>query len=120
MSPEGWSYRDYPFARMPDSVIWDFRISHPAYRALSVLVSRCTNKGKCWPSIDLLTRDLGVSRSTVQRMLGELVGAGLIKVNYRTGRSSVFVLTELAKVYLPVGAFRSAPIALQREPERED
>lgn len=42
--------------------------------------------GKCWPSLTTLSRDTGLSKSTVQRAIKSLVKQGLVKTEARTYR----------------------------------
>lgn len=47
---------------------------------------------ECYPSLELLAREMGCSRSTAKRALGELMEAGCVK-RKRTGRSNRYELT---------------------------
>ena len=42
------------------------------------LKDRANKDGQCWPAIQTIGRDLGLSRSTVKRALDDLCGAGLV------------------------------------------
>ena len=43
------------------------------------LKDRANKDGQCWPAIQTIGRDLGLSRSTVKRALKELEQAALLK-----------------------------------------
>ena len=43
------------------------------------LKDRANKEGQCWPAIQTIGRDLGLSRSTVKRALKELEQATLLK-----------------------------------------
>ena len=52
------------------------------HRAVSVymyLKDRADTDGSCWPGINTIASDLGLSRSTIKRALNDLVQNGLIK-----------------------------------------
>lgn len=62
-------------------------ISANAKLVLLVIQSRAGTKGSCYPSINSIAADAGVSRSTVKRALSELVGRNIIAVDQRwTGK----------------------------------
>ena len=42
------------------------------------LKDHADKQGTCWPGIKTISRDLGLSRSTVKRALDDLCGAGLV------------------------------------------
>ena len=47
------------------------------------LKDRANKEGQCWPAIQTIGRDLGLSRSTVKRALKELEQAALLKKQSR-------------------------------------
>jgi predicted transcriptional regulator len=56
------------------------------HRAVSVymyLKDRADADGHCWPGINTIAADLGLSRSTVKRALNDLVQNGLIEKESR-------------------------------------
>lgn len=58
--------------------VYDADLSHRAKAVLFYLKDHADSEGKCWPGIRTIAGDLGLSRSTVKRALGELVEAGVI------------------------------------------
>lgn len=57
-----------------------------SYRARAVymyLKDRADSKGQCWPGIGIISKELGLSRSTVKRALAELCRVGLISKKSR-------------------------------------
>lgn len=55
------------------------------------LCHRASDKtGACWPSISVLSKDTGVGVRTVYRKLNELKKMGLVAIESRAGRSSVY------------------------------
>ncbi len=54
------------------------------------LRSRCDKEGKCFPSINTISKDLDVSQSTVKRALRELESNGYIKkvARYRENKGN--------------------------------
>lgn len=82
------------YTSIPNWVACGPRLSANAKVVLLVIASRSGSKGSCYPSINAIARDSGVSRSTVKRALDELGASGIISVIPRkTGRgqtSSVY------------------------------
>lgn len=108
----------FPFFMLPHAVLYDLRIAASALRLYAGLGARSMDKGRCWITINRLAEDFGVSRSTIKHWIRELVVAGLVQVNYRTGRSSVFIMADLSTVYSPSGVFSSVSIQLQKNPSQ--
>ena len=63
--------------------VYQAELSHRAKAVLFYLKDHADSEGKCWPGIRTIAGDLGLSRSTVKRALGELVEAGLIEKSSR-------------------------------------
>lgn len=63
---------------------------------LVMMANYADANGRCWPSVQTLTDDTGMSRRSVQRAIKELVKRGFVKVETRTYRgrtiSNVYVL----------------------------
>ena len=53
---------------------------------LIMMANYADSNGRCWPSLNTLSRDTGVSKSTVQRAIKSLAKQGLIKIESRTYR----------------------------------
>jgi len=66
---------------VPIRVVKDKRIRVAAYRVLLAICSYANRAGLCWPGMENLGRDLGVSRQAVSRQLKKLIDYGyLVKV----------------------------------------
>lgn len=64
--------------------VYQAELSHRAKAVLFYLKDHADSEGKCWPGIRTIAGELGLSRSTVKRALGELVEAGaIVKVERR-------------------------------------
>jgi hypothetical protein len=59
---------------------------------LYALASRVDSGGRCWPSVDRLCRDTGLSRRAVQMHLGLLIARRVIERITHAGRSSEYRL----------------------------
>lgn len=59
--------------------VYQAELSHRAKAVLFYLKDHADSEGKCWPGIRMIATELGLSRSTVKRALGELCGAGLVE-----------------------------------------
>lgn len=58
--------------------VYEADLSHRAKVVLLYLKDHADSEGKCWPGIRTIAAELGLSRSTVKRALGELYRAGLV------------------------------------------
>lgn len=58
--------------------IYTTDLSHRARSVYMYLKDRADGEGKCWPAIKTIAAELGLSRSTVKRALGDLCNAGLL------------------------------------------
>ena len=58
--------------------IYQSDLSHRARAVYMYLKDRSDQDGKCWPTIQTISRDLNLSRSTVKRALNELYRAELL------------------------------------------
>lgn len=58
--------------------VYECELSHRAKAVLFYLKDHADSERRCWPGIRTIAGDLGLSRSTVKRALGELVEAGVI------------------------------------------
>ena len=58
--------------------IYRSELNHRARAVYMYLKDHADNQGTCWPRIKTISRDLGLSRSTVKRALDDLCGAGLV------------------------------------------
>ncbi|MCL1855929.1 MAG: helix-turn-helix domain-containing protein [Clostridia bacterium] len=66
---------------------------HRAIAVYMYLKDRANKDGQCYPAIGTIARDLKLSRSTVQRAIGDLVKSGRLRKEQRWresgGRSSL-------------------------------
>ena len=58
--------------------IYSSDLSHRARSVYMYLKDRADRDGKCWPAIQTIAKELGLSRSTVKRALDELCKAELL------------------------------------------
>lgn len=63
--------------------MYESELSHRARVVLIYLKDHADRDGKCWPGIRTIASELGLSRSTVKRALGELVESGVISKEER-------------------------------------
>lgn len=75
-----------------------YRMDLP-HRAVSVyiyLAERADRKGKCWPAVPTIARELKLSTTTVRRAVRDLRKAGLIRTEQRYrdsgGKSSLLYI----------------------------
>lgn len=78
--------------------------SAPCKAILYSLVSYADQAGRCWPSAATLASDACLSDRAARYALKRLAAAGLIRIEFRSGRSSVFVLTPARGATLARGA----------------
>ena len=70
--------------------VYEADLSHRAKAVLFYLKDHADGEGKCWPGIRTIAAELGMSRSTVKRALGELYRAGLVaREERRRGNGSL-------------------------------
>lgn len=78
--------RKRSFAQVPDALVIDHRLSHIAVRLWVRLDKYAGSDGNAFPSRARLASDLGVSKGTIARGLGELAAAGWISRHPRDDR----------------------------------
>jgi len=64
----------------------------PTQKLVLLLLADAHNAGKSWPSVATLARQSGLHRSSVLRAIGDLSKAGVLTVERRSGRSSIYRL----------------------------
>ena len=85
-----------PLVAALDAIIDNPGLSWRAKLVACVLVRYADRDGRCWPSERVIAGRAGVTDRTVRRALAELRREGLLRVEPRRGRSSVYCLTPLA------------------------
>lgn len=65
------------------------------------IVKRAGHEGKCWQSIDRMAEDCGLSTGTLKRSLSFLLSAGMVVRCSRSGKTSIYQVTEPPKWKLP-------------------
>lgn len=63
--------------------IYTSDLSHRARTVYMYLKDRADSEGRCWPAIQTIALELGLSRSTVKRALDDLHKAGLLQKDPR-------------------------------------
>lgn len=58
--------------------IYTEELPHRAKAVYMYLKDRSNRSGECWPGINTIAADLGLSRSTAKRALHDLIKGGLI------------------------------------------
>lgn len=71
------SYFDRIYTAAPDE------LPHRARTVYMYLRDRAGRGQDCWPAVNTIAKDLGLSRSTVKRALHDLTGAGLVEKERR-------------------------------------
>lgn len=61
-----------------------------------VLVARANDAGLCWPSMELLARDAGVSARTARSAVRELEERGLVRSEVRPRLGSRYTIVDFA------------------------
>lgn len=82
----GWT-----FSQIPIWALCDDRISNGAKVLFGYLRWRQGKNACSWPSRGKMAEDLFVSKKTISRWLQELKDVGYVGVQYREGRSSLYV-----------------------------
>lgn len=79
--------------------IYASELPHRAVTVYMYLKNRSDTEGTCWPGIKIISKDLKISRSTVQRALRELEQSGWIAKSprYRENGSSTSNLYMIIK-----------------------
>ena len=63
--------------------IYTEELPHRAKAIYMYLKDRSNRTGECWPGINTIAADLGLSRSTVKRAIRDLTQRGLLKKEQR-------------------------------------
>ena len=70
-----------------DSVYADYELSPRAKTVCMYLHDRANREGESWYAISTIASDLGLSRSTVKRALGDLVRQGRVEKKPRSRKN---------------------------------
>jgi hypothetical protein len=62
---------------------------------LSILVWHCGTNGHCWPTIDMLTKEMGGSRKTTFRLLNNLEAKGYVSRTKQDGNRNLYVVSSV-------------------------
>lgn len=63
--------------------IYSTDLSHRAKAVYMYLKDRSNSQGSCFPSMQTIAKDLGLSKSTVKRAIGDLKRSGFLKTEQR-------------------------------------
>lgn len=75
------------FATIPRALLFDERMTHTMTRVYLVLSSHVNARQQCWPSMETIASESGVSERTAERTIRSLVELGAISVVPRRGGS---------------------------------
>ena len=73
--------------RLPD-------IDGTAIKVYLALARRADSLGRCWPSVETISRDSGLHRRAVQLAIGRLKNLGLLVIHNQPGKSTLYQLTS--------------------------
>ncbi len=87
------------FTTIPNKIITDKNISGNEFKILSYLCMRSGTDNSCFPSLDTIRQDTGISLTTVKNTIPKLVELGyIIKVNRKKrngcSTSNLYRLTD--------------------------
>jgi DNA-binding transcriptional ArsR family regulator len=74
------------FGRIPNPLLWNPEVTPSAKCLYALLTDYCGTKTWCFPSVQSLAADLGVSQTSIRAWTRELVEAKVLKVE-RKGRT---------------------------------
>jgi len=81
------------------SQCWPLSGFTPAEKSVLIsLADNANDQGVCWPGIPLMSQRTCLSERSVQRMINQLIEKGILSVERRNGRSTIF--TILVQDYL--------------------
>ena len=85
------------FAQVPGSLARDTRVSAMAFRIYVCLMLRAGSKGVCWPSQELLAREVGLQVRQLREHLKDLEDSRWITVQRRRNKPSIYQLNHTVK-----------------------
>ncbi len=77
-------------AIIPAAAVFDHRLSHADVRVLAALGAHADKQGRCWPAVPTLAQKIGLSERHVHRCLQTLSKCGVVEIEKRPGRSSIY------------------------------
>ena len=75
---------------IPAAAVFDHRLSHADVRVLAALGAHADKQGRCWPAVPTLAQKIGLSERHVHRCLQALSKCGVVEIEKRPGRSSIY------------------------------
>jgi predicted transcriptional regulator len=75
---------------IPAAAVFDRRLSHADIRVLAALGAHADKQGRCWPAVSTLAQKIGLSERHVRRCLQTLSKCGVVEIQKRLGRSSIY------------------------------
>lgn len=83
------------------SACWPLQGMSPAQKAVLIsLADQANDQGVCWPAVDSIATRCCLSKRAVQQAIKWLRGAGIVSVEERQGRSTMYSVTPAA--YAPL------------------
>jgi hypothetical protein len=86
--------KDKDFTKLRDKMILDKRVDPSMLKVYSVLRYHAKYKEECWPSLDTLKYETGVSRRTIMRCTNRLQELGYLQKKKRYNNSVVYSLLD--------------------------
>ncbi|RQD17398.1 helix-turn-helix domain-containing protein [Pseudomonas aeruginosa] len=79
------------------SACWPLQGMSPAQKAVLIsLADQANDQGVCWPAVDSIAMRCCLSKRAVQQAIKWLRGAGIVSVEERQGRSTMYSVTPAA------------------------
>ncbi|HBO7420458.1 TPA: helix-turn-helix domain-containing protein, partial [Pseudomonas aeruginosa] len=79
------------------SACWPLQGMSPAQKAVLIsLADQANDQGVCWPAVDSIATRCCLSKRAVQQAIKWLRGAGIVSVEERQGRSTMYSVTPAA------------------------
>lgn len=79
------------------SACWPLQGMSPAQKAVLIsLADQANDQGVCWPAVDSIAMRCCLSKRAVQQAIKWLRGAGIVSVEERQGRSTMYSVTPVA------------------------
>lgn len=91
--PREMRWMEHGFTIVPNSVL-TAETPKDVKMLYVVLLMFAFKKGKCFPSLKLLGQIMNANERTIRRYIKKLKDSGWIKVEYRSGRPSIYTLTK--------------------------